>query len=188
MDPMQDEIDVFQEKAKEHNVSNKIKKIAWDEIPKNYKKENFDFIFCRGNSFIYADGGWNQTQEVNKEKSLGSYKKTLKIFYDSLKPGGYIYIDKFMDNETPHKDLVAKIEIDGIKNDLLFFTEKMPEKGIRKAMMLRRDNKGNESGTPNITYNLNNNELEKMMIEIGFKFKKLKIKAETHFTIWLAQK
>jgi SAM-dependent methyltransferase len=188
MDLMQDEIDVFQEKAKENNVSGEINKIAWKEIPENYEKENFNFILCRGNSFIYADGGWNESQQVEKQKSLSSYGETLRIFYDALKPGGYLYIDKFMDDEIPHKDVVAKIIVEGKEEDLIFFTEKMPEKGMRRAMMIRKDSEGVESGVPNMTYNLSNDELEEMMKRVGFKVEKLDMKTESHFTVWLARK
>jgi hypothetical protein len=188
MDLMEDEIEVFKERALENGVSHEISKIAWKEIPENYEKETYDFIFCRGNSFIYADGGWNKNQEVNRESSLESYEETLKIFYDALKSGGYLYVDKFPDNEKLQKETVAKIKVEGKLEELIFFTEKMPEKRMRKASMIRKNSDAIETGIPNVTYNLSGTELEEMMRKIGFEFEKIKIKSETHFDVWLARK
>ncbi len=189
MDLMDDEIQVFKKRAKELKVSSQIKKTSWKQIPRYYKKESYDFLFCRGNSFIYADGGWNKKQTINKKSSIDSYKKTLKNFYDVLKKGGYLYIDKFPDNEKPHKDVVAQIKVgQKEKEDLIFYTKKIPSKRYREAMMIRRTPEGKETGLPNMTYDLREDELESMMREIGFKVKKINLKSETHFKVWLAKK
>jgi 2-polyprenyl-3-methyl-5-hydroxy-6-metoxy-1,4-benzoquinol methylase len=61
MDAMDDEIKVFTKKAKKKGLKTKCKKLTWLEIPQYYKKENYNLVFCRGNSFIYAAGGWNKS-------------------------------------------------------------------------------------------------------------------------------
>jgi len=189
MDLMDDEIKTFKRNAKSLGVSLKIKKLSWNEIPTNFSSETYDFLFCRGNSFIYADGGWNENQDVSKERSLESYKQTLKIFYDSLKQGGYLYVDKFPDNETPHNDVVAKIKVGETEEDLVFYTQRFPEKGYRKASMTRRGKDGKESSVPNITYNLKEGELEEMAKEVGFnEINRLKLDSENHFNVWLLRK
>jgi hypothetical protein len=189
MDAMDDEIVEFSKKAKEKKLKLKCKKAFWLEIPKNYPKNHFDLALCRGNSFIYAAGGWNKFNKVDSDKSIELYEKTLKIFYDSLKKGGYLYIDKFKDSEIPSKVNVGKAIIEGKKFDLLFYTEINRKKGFRRASMILRDENGKEGGLPNMTYILTLPELEKMLKNVGFKeVKKLEIKNETHFDILLCRK
>lgn len=189
MDLMQDEIDVFQGKAKEMNVDDSISKLAWLDMFSEFKKESYDFVFCRGNSFVFAPGGWNETQDVNQERCLNEYKKTLQNFYDAMKPGAYLYLDKFKDGEIPHRDTVAKVEIEGedIK-DLVFYTEIKSEIKERSAAMLLVDQEGNEQGLPNQMYLLENHEVESMLKEIGFTFKRLNLKSDKIFDIWLCKK
>lgn len=189
MDAMDDEIEEFSKKAKSKNLDLECKKLTWLEIPKNYKKDFFDMAFCRGNSFIYAAGGWNKFNKVDSDKSIELYEKTLKIFYDSLKKGGYLYIDKFKDSEIPSKVKVGNAIIEGKEFDLLFYTEINRKEGFRRASMLLKDENGKEEGLPNMTYILTLPELEKMLKRVGFKeIKKLEIKSETHFDILLCRK
>ncbi len=189
MDPMDDEVRVFKRKARKLGVSQQIKKISWKDIPSSYKNKKFDFIFCRGNSFIYADGGWNRSNKVSKISSLKAYEETLKIFYNQLNNNGYLYLDKYPDNEKPHRDIVGKIQVKNNKaEELIFYTKKIPKKRYREAAMLRRDYQGKESGLPNMTFDLKEKEVEKMLKKTGFKFKKLKLRSERHFVVWLAQK
>lgn len=189
MDLMQDEIDVFQEKAKEMNVDNSISKLAWLDMFNFFEKESYDFVFCRGNSFVFAPGGWNETQEVDQKRCLEEYKKTLKIFYDAMKPGAYLYLDKFKDGEIPHRDTVANVKIEGEEpKDLVFYTEIKSDIKERSAAMLLVDENGNEQGLPNQMYLLESHEVESMLKEVGFTFNKINFKSDQMFDIWLCQK
>lgn len=189
MDPLDDEIRVFKRKARKMEVSPQIRKIYWEDIPDSYKNKQFDFIFCRGNSFIYADGGWNERKTVSASSSLKSYKKTLQIFYNQLNEGGYLYLDKFPDNEKPHKDKVGKIQIgDKEPEELFFYTQKKTSKRYREASMIRRKPNGKESGLPNQTFDLKETEVDQMLKEVGFKIQRLNLKSEKHFVVWLARK
>jgi SAM-dependent methyltransferase len=189
MDPMEDEIRVFKKKAKKMNVSQQIRKISWLDISKSYKDKKFDFIFCRGNSFIYARGGWNIKQKVSEKNSLKAYKNTLQIFYNQLNEGGYLYLDKFPDNEKPHKDKFGQIQVkENEPEDLIFHTKIIPKKRYREAGVIRKNSDGIEHCVPNITLDLKETETEKMMKEVGFKVEKLKLKSEKHFVVWLARK
>ena len=189
MDLMSDEIKTFQKNAKNLDVSDRIKQLSWQEIPSNYPAESYDFLFCRGNSFIYANGGWNKEQAVNPRESLNAYEKTLKIFYNALKTGGYLYIDKFPDNEKPHNDIVAKVSIAGSEEDLVFYTKRFPEKGYREASMIRRTKDGKEISVPNKTYDLKENQLENMLLRVGFRqVDRLQLDSEKNFSVWLARK
>jgi glycine/sarcosine N-methyltransferase len=189
MDAMDDEIEVFTEKAKKKGLKTRCKKLTWLEMPKHYKKEDYNLVFCRGNSFIYAAGGWNKSQGVDKKKSLEIYEKTLKVFYNLLEDSGTLYIDKFKDSEKPHKTKVGVVQIKDKKYDLIFYNEVNIKSKERYAAMLLRDENGKEKGLPNMTYLLSGKELEDMLKNVGFKkVEKINLKSEGHFDVWLATK
>ncbi|MFH1172918.1 MAG: hypothetical protein V1692_00115 [bacterium] len=148
-------------------------------------------LFNRGNTFIYANGGWHENIKINKTGTLKVMKQTLKIYYDLLKPGGYFYVDKFKDSEIPDKKVVARLNIKDTKEkkDIIFYVERKPKDNVRYAQMLLRDEKGKETGLPNTAYDLTEDEMEKLLKETGFKrIERLNLKSERHFVAWLAQK
>jgi hypothetical protein len=184
-----DEVELFNQKAEALALSTRCAEVFWKDLPNMYEKESFDFLFCRGNSFIYADGGWNSMLQVKSETSMRSYQDTLQIFYDLLRPGAWIYIDKFKDMETSHYEKVCEIEVgDNPIEELIFWTERFPEKNIRQASMIRKSGDV-EKKTPNITYNLSGEELESTLKTVGFKnIEKISLPSEDHFSVWIAQK
>lgn len=188
-DGFQDEVDLFNKKSKSFGLETRCINVRWENLQNTFQKNTFDFLFCRGNSYIYAGGGWNEMIEIEQDKSLSNYRQTLSIFYDLIKPNGWIYIDKFKDSETSHKEKVCEIKVGNNPNeDLIFWTQRFPEKRIRQASMIRKNESG-ERGVPNITYDLSASELGKMFEEVGFKnVQKIELGSEKHFDIWIAQK
>lgn len=180
----------FQQTIRELGLQHTTTISSWLDLPKHFKKESFDLLFNRGNSFIYAAGGWHEMISINKKESLAQMKKTLEVYYDLLKPGGYLYIDKFRDSEIPDKKVVARLNIENkeITEDIIFYVERKPEQSVRFAQMLLRDKEGKEKGLPNVAYDLSIDELETMLKDVGFKVEKLSVTAERHFVVWLAQK
>jgi cysteine desulfurase/selenocysteine lyase len=180
----------FQNTLKEMGIEHKTTISSWLDLDTHFKKESFDILLNRGNSFIFAAGGWNQMADITRDESLALMKKTLKIYYDLLKPGGHLYIDKFRDSEIPDKKVAARLDIENTKEqkDIVFYVERKPEQSVRFAQMLLRDKNGVEKGLPNVAYDLSSDEMEALLKEAGFKFEKLSMKSERHFTIWLAQK
>jgi SAM-dependent methyltransferase len=189
VDGFADEVELFNRKAELKGISIRCTEAFWKDLPQIYQKESFDFLFCRGNSFIYAGGGWNSMVEINEQVSLKNYKDTLKIFYDLLKQGGWIYVDKFKDDETTHREKVCEIKVNnGNTEDLIFWTERFSEKKIRQASMIRQDGDV-EQKTPNITYDLLSTELKSFLTEVGFKdVQEVTLPSEQHFSVWIAQK
>lgn len=189
VDGFDDQVELFNKKSKQESLKNRCVKSLWSELPKIFKENSFNFLFCRGNSFIYADGGWNDEIEIKEENSVENYKKTLKIFYNLLKEEGYIYIDKFKDTETTHYQKVGELIVDdGDVEDLIFWTERSPENKIRRASMIRKKN-GIEKKTPNVTYDLSSQELESFLSDVGFReIQKINIDSEKHFDVWIAKK
>lgn len=180
----------FQNTLKELGINHSTTISQWLELDKHFKKESFDLLLNRGNSFIYAAGGWNQMTDINQEESLKLMKNTLKVYYDLLKPGGYLYIDKFRDSEIPDKKVTARLNIENTNDqkDIIFYVERKPEQSVRFAQMLLRDKDGSERGLPNVAYDLSSGEMESLLKEVGFKVEKLTINSERHFSVWLAQK
>ncbi|MBP6060576.1 MAG: aminotransferase class V-fold PLP-dependent enzyme [Candidatus Pacebacteria bacterium] len=180
----------FQQSLKEIGINHKTTISSWLELPKYYKNESFDLLLNRGNTFIYAAGGWNEMSFINKNETLDIMRKTLKTYYDLLKPGGYLYLDKFRDSEIPDKKVVARLNIENKKEreDIIFYVERKPEQSVRFAQMLLRDKDGKEKGLPNVAYDLSENEMESLLREVGFKFSRVPLKSERHFVVWLAQK
>ena len=116
---------------------------------------------------------------------------TLKVYYELLKKGGYLYVDKYRDSEIPAKKVVAKLKIKETneEKDIIFSVERKPKKNIRYAQMLLRDKNGKEKGLPNMAYDLTEDELETLLKEVGFSsIKKTKLRNEKHFVVWLAKK
>ncbi len=192
-DISEETIKPFYKGLEELGIEHKVTKSAWLDLPKNYTKESFDILFNRGNSFIYAAGGWNEELPVNKEKSLEIFSQTLKIYYDLLKPGAYLYIDKFRDSEIPDKKVAARLEITDSKEekDVMFLVERRPEENTRFAQLSLRDTSDNKEKMmlTGLVYDLSEGEMEDLLKNVGFKkVDKLSLKEERHFVVWLAQK
>ena len=120
---------------------------------------------------------------------MQSYQDTLQIFYDLLRPGAWMYVDKFKDEETTHYEKVCEVQVgNNPVEELIFWTERFPEKNIRQASMIRKSG-DIEKKTPNITYNLSGEELESTFKKAGFKnIEKINLPNENHFSVWIAQK
>lgn len=184
-----DEIKLFNQRADKLNLSVKCKKGAWLDIPKLFEQNTYDFIFCRGNSFIYAAGGWNEKIKIDRQESLDSYLETLKIFKDTLKSGGHLYLDKFKDNEVAGKENVCKIQIKGKdEENLIFQTQRFPEENTRRAALVRTSLSEEENSFKKATYNLTETEMEELFEKAGFKENsKLDLPSEKYFVVWLAK-
>jgi cysteine desulfurase/selenocysteine lyase len=182
----------FVETLKEKGIKHNVEISTWLDLSKHFKKESFDMLFNRGNSFIYAAGGWNNEKvETNKIGAFKIFKKTLEAYFDLLKKGGYLYIDKFRDSEIPADKTVAKLNILSKKEskEVVFSVERKPEEGIRHARMLLRDKTGKDVGTRYIAIDLTENELEDLLKEAGFsEIKKLSLNNEKQFVAYLAKK
>jgi len=190
-DKSEEMIKPFYAGLRELGIEHKVVKSTWLDLPKHFENLSFDLLFNRGNTVIYANGGWNEEIIIDKEKTVESLKNTFKIYFDLLKPGGYLYIDKFRDSEIPDKKVPARLNIEDTKNqeDLVFYVERKPESNVRFAQLLLRDKDGNENGLPNMAYDLSESEMEDLLKKVGFaKIEKIKLKEERHFVVWLAQK
>ena len=186
VDGSDDQIELFLKKAKAKSLDIPSKKYLWQELPKHFAEKQFKALICKA-SIWYAAGGWNKDFQPKKETTLKVLKKTLSIFYDLLDDGGVLYLDKFKDDEVDHKDTVGMFEFGKTKKEIIFYTHR--EGDVRKAQMIVRDlQTGKEEGLPNITYNLKEAELEKILKDVGFSVIKPSLSEEKFFVSWLAIK
>ena len=60
-------------------------------MPKLYKRDSFNLLFCRGNSLHFAGGGWNCNNNLatNKDKSLEKKNIELSDFIRYLDSESY---------------------------------------------------------------------------------------------------
>ena len=181
----------FKNRLKELGIKHNVVQSSWLELGKHFPDQSFDMIFNRGNTIIYANGGWDEHVKVDKNKTLKILEKTLKVYYNLLKPGGYLYVDKFRDSEIPDSKTAARLNIkdEGIKKDLIFNVERKPQEGVRSASLTLRDNDYSENFLSSVSYDLSEDELFDLLKKVGFsEIKKIKLEEEKHFVVWLAQK
>ncbi len=183
--------DLFNENAKKQGRETTCKEILWKDIPNIITSEQYDFIFCRGNSFIFAGGGWTELTNIDMKKVQTDYSRVARIFADMLKTGGHMYIDKFKDSELGHREKLATIKVGNQIQDLMFSSKRSPETKTRQVFMQRIV--GNEvvNTETRITYDLLEKELVEFLKNGGFSnIEKItpEISEEKHFDIWLARK
>ena len=58
---------------------------------------------------------------------MNTLKKTLRVYYDLLKKGGYLYVDKYRDSEILAKKTVATLKIKKTKEkkEIVFYVERL---------------------------------------------------------------
>ncbi|HVX90131.1 MAG TPA: hypothetical protein VHC20_00525 [Candidatus Paceibacterota bacterium] len=168
-DGFADEVALYNRRATERGLSSVAKQVLWKDLLSAYESNSYDLILCRGNSFVYALGGWNSDISIDPATALATYAETADIFKKLLRPGGLLYIDKFKDEEHSHRDQVAEITAPGEgKQKLIFWTERLPEQKIRNASMVREQEDGTILATPNVSYDLTFPELESSLRSAGF--------------------
>ncbi len=183
--------DLFNKNAKEQGQNTSCKEVLWQDLPEVAPQEQYDFIFCRGNSFIFAGGGWTELTSFDTEKVRAEYGKTAKIFADMLKSGGYMYIDKFKDSEIGHREKLATIKIGEQAEDLMFSSKRSPEAKTRQAFMQRMVGDVVVNSETRVTYDLLSDELIKFLKDSGFSdIEQINkgVPEEKHFDVWLAKK
>ncbi len=189
MDFSEQAIEVFERKARQRNVNLRCNRLSWLEIPSFYPKDFFDFVFCRGNSFIYASGGWESKGILDSSSALRDYERTLHSFYGSMAPRAWIYVDKFKDNEKFSKKQVGLVKIANKTYEWYFYRNPIHQERVREAKMIFQNG---EELLPIVdfkTYLLSFKELNGLMKKVGFRnIRKIRLPSEKDFDIMIAQK
>lgn len=189
-DGFADEVELYNKRSLERGLTSTCKEAMWSELPSKFEVGKYDLLLCRGNSFIYANGGWNQETIIDPSNAIAGYTDTARIFARMLKPGGFLYIDKFTDSETTHKEKVAHIQVKNEEpEDIVFWTERLSEQKLRRASMLRRQKDGSEASIPNVSYDLTFPELDVILKNAGFiEISPISLSSEKIFETLLARK
>lgn len=184
--------ELFNKNAKKEGVQISCKKKLWQEIPQTVEQGSYDFVFCRGNSFIFAGGGWDEiSSEIDMREVMKNYVDTMKIFVDMVRKGGYMYLDKFKDSEQGHREKLATIKVGGREEDLIFSSDRSQGDGLRRVFMERVVGEDIVSKESRITYDLSGVELVDMAKKAGFsEITQINaaVSEEKHFDVWLAKK
>ena len=181
-----DQIELFKLNALKEGVDSTIIKSSWLDLKSKTGKQ-YEFIMCRGNSFIYASGGWNST-EYDSKSALKLYEQTLRVFHNLLAEGGILYLDKFKDGEIDHNEKVCDVNIGSKIYSLIFQTKLYKSKKERYASMILRDIEGNEKVFPNLTYSLSEKELRETANKVGFSLRKTLFRTDRLFDIFALKK
>ncbi len=183
--------DLFNQNAKKQGQETLCQPVLWEDLPQTSQPGQYDFVFCRGNSFIFAGGGWAELNDFDIEKVRADYARTARIFADLLKKGGHMYIDKFKDSELGHREKLATIKVGERAEDLMFSSKRSPETKTRQVFMQRMVGDEVVNTETRITYDLLGEELLQFLKEAGFSdIQKInaEVPEEKHFDVWLAEK
>ncbi|MBW2972060.1 class I SAM-dependent methyltransferase, partial [Candidatus Woesearchaeota archaeon] len=159
MDASDDMIALFLKKAAKEHLPAAITKMRWEQLPGHFEAETYDLLLCRGNSFVYAAGGWMSEQAQTREASMSAYIDTLKKFRSMLKKEGFLYIDKWKDSEVEGRHVIGPE---------IHFEVTRPEPHTRKARLIAEDS-GRKTVFPASAYALSEAELEELILDAGFR-------------------
>lgn len=190
-------INKFEENLKKKNIHIPHMQCRWQNLNKHFNSE-FDALLCRGNSLIYATS-WDK-KEIDVEQSKIEIKKSLRNFYDVLKPGGFCYIDLPPEKEflDPKKIFITRWAKKRILNDFVsaLLTVELDRKRrvrIWTPKLLFWDNQSAKVTKIHSRrfkgYMLTPEELISLMKNTGFKnVKPLKFASEKNYSVFVAEK
>lgn len=161
----------------------------WLDMDKKIQKK-FDVVLCRGNSLIYVDS-WDNNIIGSETKE--HIKRSLKIFYNLLNPGGLLYIDlthrkEFNQLHYPIIEEFGEKIIDGNKIKLRWELDHDYQKKIRiwKSVIWVNEQRFESSSQ---SYLLEHKELISLLKEVGFsQVKEARIDGENVYNIFVAFK
>jgi len=174
--------------ARKRGVSIEAKHIMWSELSKNFNPI-FDFIYCRGNSLIYA-ASWEQNWIV-PNRSREEILEAIKNFYQILKPGGKLYIDITSKNEKPDQRNIGIVQTRRGPVQIFWKVEHDRKNKIRAwKITLKFLTSGKDANYLSYSYLLPHKELIKFLKDAGFKKtdKYIMVKGENNYSSFVAYK
>ena len=105
--------------------------VSWEHLDSVIPPDSYDMILCRGNSLPYA-ASWSVNQICDSDKAKAIIQKALTQFFQVLRPGGVLLVDK-SSFESAGIHLVQKEgEVDGNKCQINWVFVNDIELGIRR--------------------------------------------------------
>ena len=175
--------------AKQRGLKIEAHYVMWSELENFFGKNKFDFVYCRGNSLVYA-ASWEQNWIV-PERSREEIKLALQNFYQVLKPGGTLYIDLTNKGEKSHTEDIGTIKT--IEGPVRLFWEikrDLKHKVRTWTMYLKFFKTKETKAYPSYSYLLSHDELKDFLKEVGFSKieANVKVHGEKNYNVFLAKK
>ncbi len=167
------------------STNKKIIKASWDQYSKEplLPENHYNFVMCRGNSFIYASGDINSDFHPDFAGARQRYVASLRGMYGVMQSGGFLYLDKYKDEEEPFECTVGYDLSSG--KDIVWYCHRKPDLQYREASIGLADDPG--------VYMHYCDDLDEALLQscaqkVGFQFRKITLKHEKNFAVYLLQK
>ena len=174
--------------AQKRGISIEAYHVMWSALAKRFDSI-FDLVYCRGNSLPYAIS-WEQNWIV-PDRSCEEISKAVKNFYEILKPGGQVYIDKPNKNEKPRREDLGTVESEQGPINITWEIEHDRKNKVRTwTMVLNLLDGGIEKRYPSYSYLLTGDELVNILQNAGFKKIEdyVPVEGETNYGVFIARK
>ena len=162
---------------------------TWSELQRFVGQGEFDLVYCRGNSLVYA-ASWEQNWIV-PARSMEEIQTALRNFHSVLKPGGVLYLDVTNKKEKPHVENIGTIATRHGDARLTWQIEHNVVTKVRTwTMRLIFLETGDVKTYPSYSYLLSHEELIECLTKIGFSKVRLevKVKGENNYDVFIARK
>ena len=174
--------------ALKENVSIEAYNTMWANLSKQFSPI-FDFLYCRGNSLVYA-ASWEQNWIV-PNRSKEEVFKAIQNFYAVLKPGGQAYVDITNKNEKPYKHSIGTVQTAEGPVEITWQMEHNLETRVRTwTSTLKLLNTNYEKEYKSYSYLLPQDELVEFFKQAGFSKidKDISVKGENNYNVYIATK
>lgn len=160
----------------------------WSGLGKFFGKNAFNFVYCRGNSLVYA-ASWEQNWIV-PARSREEIKTALYNFYHILKPGGFLYVDITNRNEKAHEENIGTAVTERGPVKLTWRIEHGADKIRTWTIRLTFAKTGVTKSYKSYSYLLTPNELTSFLKEVGFSTieQAVRVVGENNYDVFLARK
>lgn len=159
----------------------------WRDLSKKFGPV-FDFVYCRGNSLVYA-ASWEQNWIV-PSRSKEEIFNAIRNFHEILKPGGIAYVDIRKKNEKPHSENIGTVKT---KNGPVGITWKIGHDYKNKirtwTIILNFLNTEEKKTYPSYSYLLDHKDLIRLFEDAGFrKVEECRVKGENNYSGYIGHK
>lgn len=162
--------------------------ISWSELSKTFGAE-FDCVYCRGNSLIYANS-WEQNWIV-PSRSRDEIATAIENFFAVLKPGGFLFLDVMSQNEQPHEENLGTLETEQGTIELTWRLEHDRARKVRTWTVLVKSMESGETREyRSFSYLLDRKEILNFFQTSGFKKveQDVTVKGEDNYDVFVAYK
>jgi len=179
-------------KAHAAGVSVDIAGFDWTNLPNNFGKCGYDFVYCRGNSLVYADS-WAE-KLWSADSSRAAIRIALRNFYEIITPGGMLYVDIPSHREWQDWDVERVVGYSDRKHHdlkVLWIVRRYTSCMMRTVniLVLSREH-GEVAHYKLLSYFLQHEEMMQMLRDAGFADiqPQVDVVGESHYDVYLARK